>query len=166
MAFVTCKYAQGTEEESNIYDGQEVVVIYRTDDLGIVIEEGIVEDGVVQLEGTGPLTNERYYIGLKYDSVMKTFPLRSNGKMNAKARLSGVSLFLADNQGSGEVSVGSESRDPVTQEITYPDGFEKGKYTVNIGTSYEEEPYIQIIARGLPHFSLLALDTVYRKYEE
>lgn len=109
MGIVDCK-AKGLFQEPNIYDGEKVVVIYHSELVGVVIEEGIVANGQVEIPGPGPLTNERYYIGLKYNSVMKTFPLRAEGKMNAKARLSKISLYMADAFGKGSVEVGGKLR--------------------------------------------------------
>lgn len=162
MGIVACK-AKGVYGEPNIYDGKEVVVIYHSSTTGIMIEEGVVENGQVEIPGVGPLTNERYYIGLKYNSVMKTFPLRSDGKMNAKARLSKVSLFMADSLGEGSVEVGGGREGPYTKDITYQD--RETRVDLEIGTSYEEEPYVKITANGLRGFNLLALDADYRQYE-
>lgn len=163
MGTVACK-AKGVYGEPNIYEGKDVVVIYHSSTMGIVVEEGIVVNGQVEIPGTGPLTNERYYIGLKYNSVMKTFPLRAEGKMNAKARLSKMSLYMADAMGEGSVEVGGKSEEPYIKEITYGEHFD-GKVDIEIGTSYEEEPYVKIIASGIHGFNLLALDAVYRQYE-
>ena len=164
MGKVECKFV-GVYETSTLYEGKEVVVIYFSDSLGWRIEEGVVKNGQVEIPGTGPLTNERYYIGLKYDSVMKTFPLRNEGKLNNKARLSDVSLYMADNLGEGQVEVGGAGMDPVTKKIEFDPKFKEGRYEVNIGTSYDEEPYIKIVATGLNDFKMLALDAAYRQYE-
>lgn len=164
MGVVDCK-AKGVFGEPNLYEGKEVVVIYHSATLGWIAEEGIVSSGQVEIPGPGPLTDERYYIGLKYDSIVKTFPIRSQGKMNAKARLSEVSLFLADAGGEGTVEVGGSQRAPVSKKISYPSDFTEGRYDVNIGTPYEEEPYIKITATGLRDFKLLALDADYRQYQ-
>jgi len=164
MGTVACK-ARGVYGEPNIYDGLEVIVIYHSSALGFIVEEGVVVNGEVEIPGTGPLTNERYYVGLKYDSVMKTFPLRNDGKLNNKARLSEVSLFMADALGEGSVEVGGMGKDPVRKDIAYEEGFTEGKYKINIGTSYEEEPYIEVTATGLQDFKMLALDAEYRQYE-
>lgn len=164
MGIVACK-AKGVYGEPNIYDGKEVVVIYHSNTMGIMVEEGVVIDGQVEIPGTGPLTGERYYIGLKYDSVMKTFPLRAEGKMNTKARLSKISLFMADSLGEGSVEVGGKDDEHYIKDIAYGSDFKDGKIDVEIGTSYEEEPYVKIIANGIRGFNLLALDAVYRQYE-
>ncbi len=164
MAYVDCK-ARDLVETPNLYEGKTVMVIYHSVSMGWVTEEGIVENGRVELKSDGPLTNQRYWIGLKYDSVMKTFPLRAEGKMNAKARLSKVSLFMADNQGEGSVEVGGDTEDPYTKDIQYREGHGDGRVDLEIGTSYEEEPYVKITASGLRGFNLLALDAVYRQYE-
>jgi|GEM_PF-3761134 len=164
MGVVACK-ARGVFGSPNIYEGKQVVVIYNSSDLGIMIEEGTVVSGQVTIPGTGPLTGERYYIGLKYNSIMKTFPLRSEGKLNNKARLSDVSLYMADNLGEGNVELGGAGMDPVTKKIEFDPEFKEGRYEVNIGTSYDEEPYIKIVATGLNDFKMLALDAAYRQYE-
>lgn len=164
MAFVDCK-ARGVYETPNLYEGREVVVIYYSDTYGWLAEEGTVSNGRVNIAGEGPGTNERYWIGLKFESIMKTFPLRSEGKMNAKTRLSKVSLFMADALGEGTVEVGGESEEPYSKEIKYEEGFTEGKIDLEIGTSYEEEPYVKISANGLRGFNLLALDTAFRQYE-
>ena len=164
MGIVACK-AKGVYGEPNIYNGKEVVVIYHSDTMGIIVEEGVVIDGQVEIPGVGPLTGERYYIGLKYDSIMKTFPLRAEGKTNAKSRLSKISLFMADAFGKGSIEVGGKADDPYIKDITYDKDFKDGKIDIEIGTSYEEEPYVKIVANGLRDFRLLALDAVYRQYE-
>lgn len=164
MAEVSCKF-DGPWADPNMYEGKEVVVIYYSDYLGIVVEEGVVENGVVQLKGAGPATDQRYYVGLKYDSIMKTFPLRNEGKLNNKARLSEISLFMADALGEGIVEVGGPGREPVSKVIEYDREFKEGRFKVNIGTPYEEEPYIKVTATGLNDFKMLALDADYRQYE-
>lgn len=164
MGVVDCK-AKGVFGEPNLYEGKTVIVIYHSSTLGWVAEQGVVSSGQVEISGPGPLTNERYYIGLDFESVMKTFPIRSSGKMNAKARLSEVSLYLADAGGQGTVEVGGSQRAPVQKQISYPSEFTEGRYEVNIGTPYEEEPYIKITATGLQDFKLLALDADYRQYQ-
>lgn len=164
MAYVDCK-ARDLVETPNLYEGKTVMVIYHSVSMGWVTEEGIVENGRVELKSDGPLTNQRYWIGLKYDSVMKTFPLRAEGKMNAKARLSKVSLFMADSLGEGSVEVGGKDDEHYIKDIAYGSDFKDGKIDVEIGTSYEEEPYVKIIANGIRGFNLLALDAVYRQYE-
>jgi hypothetical protein len=140
MGLVDCK-ARGVVGEPGIYDGREVVVIYYSADIGIVVEEGVVVNGQVEIPGPGPLTNERYYIGLKFDSNVKTFPLRNDGTMNNKARLSEVSLYLDDNKGEGSVEIGGSKGDPIVKNIEFDKDFKQGRFRVNIGSAYEEEPY-------------------------
>ena len=162
MANVAVNF-DGVYGSSSLYEGREVVVIYHTVE-GWVSEEGVVENGVVEIEGVGPLTNERYYIGIKFSSTMKTFPLRAPGNLNKQSRLSRVDLYLANQCDDLELTIGGEKRS-VTKDVEYPDDFDGGKVSVNVGSSYEEEPFIQVIARGMQECNLLAIDAVFRQYE-
>jgi hypothetical protein len=181
MAFVKVRVEQAYGE-ANIYDGQEVVVIYFVPTIGWVIEEGVVEDGIVELEGQGPMLNDRYFVGIKYKSTMKTFPIRGQGKTNPKSRMSKVNLYVDKRSGNFDVEVGDENGVSSRDSLKLPGGYVLGEpredgtipYTlverggrqeVNIGTSYVEEPYIKVESTGIEPVIILGIDAEFRIYE-
>lgn len=157
-------HARGVYGDANIYEGRTVVVIYFVEYQGWVVEEGVVEDGVVELEGIGPLTGDRYYVGLKYDSLVRTFPLTQQGVIGKRSRVSKVDLYMASPCTDLTVTVGNEHGSD-EQGVVFPDGFTTGKREINVSTTFGDEPYLQVAASGIDEFELLALDVVYKQYE-
>jgi hypothetical protein len=163
MAFVEVK-AKGVYGEPNIYEGQTVVVAYYSSEAGWSYAEGVVENGVVEIPGVGPLTNERYYVGLKFDSVMQTFPLSQNGSLSKRSRVSRVDLYMAASCTDLSVEVGNEHGSN-EQAVEFPEGFTTGKREIPVSTTFGDEPYILVKASGMDECELLALDVVYKQYE-
>lgn len=164
MAYVKVQ-AGGVYGDSNIYEGREVVVIYYQRDFGWVMERGIVTSGRVEIEGEGPLTGDQYWVGIPYTSRMKTFPLRDQGRMNQKSRISKVRLFLDKRSGEMLVRVGDETGSVYSDTVRWKKDKNDGVIDVNIGTSYAEEPYIAIEASGVEPVKILGVDAEYRAYE-
>jgi len=156
--------ARGVYGEPNIYEGETVVVVYYSTEAGWSYAEGIVQNGVVEIPGIGPLTNARYYVGLKYDSLVKTFPLSQGGVVSKRSRVSRVDLYMASPCTDLSVEVGNEHSSDV-QQVSFPDGFITGKREINVSTTFGDEPYLQIKASGMDECELLALDVVYKQYE-
>lgn len=163
MASVTV-HASGVYGDANLYEGRTVVVIYHSEFQGWIVEEGVVTDGIVELEGIGPLTGDRYYVGLKYDSLVKTFPLSQNGALSKRSRVSRVDLYMAGSCTDLTVSVGNE-HGVDEQPVQFPEGFTTGKREIPVSTTFGDEPYMQIQASGMDECELLALDVVYKQYE-
>lgn len=164
MAYVTV-HTGGVYGDSNIYEGREVVVIFWEDYHGWRIEHGIVENGRVEFEGTGPLRGDRYWVGIPYMSRMKTFPLRDQGKMNQKSRISKVRLFLNKHSGEIKVEVGDETGEAQSDIVRWDKGKNNGVIDIHVGTSYAEEPYISVEASGIEPVKILGIDAEYRVYE-
>lgn len=163
MAIVTV-HAKGVYGDANLYEGRTVVVLYYSEFQGWIIEHGVVTNGIVELEGVGPLTGDRYYVGLKYDSLAKTFPISQNGSLSKRSRVSRVDLYMAAPCTDLSVEVGNEHGTD-EQPVEFPDDFITGKREIPVSTTFGDEPYIQIKASGMDECELLALDVVYRQYE-
>ena len=163
MASVTV-HAKGVYGDVNLYEGRTVVVLYYSEFQGWIVEEGVVTNGIVELAGAGPLTGDRYYVGLKYDSLVKTFPLSQQGLIGKRSRVSKVDLYIAAPCTDLSVTVGNEHGLDV-QPVTFPEDFTTGKREINVSTTFGDEPYLQIKASGMDECELLALDVVYKQYE-
>jgi hypothetical protein len=163
MASVTV-HAKGVYGDANLYEGRLVVVLYYSEFQGWIVEEGVVTDGIVELAGAGPLTGDRYYVGLKYDSLVKTFPLSPNGAISRRSRVSRVDLYMASQCTDLSVEVGNEHGSD-EQVVEFPEDFTTGKREINVSTTFGDEPYLQIKASGMDECELLALDVVYKQYE-
>lgn len=149
----------------SVYEGMTVVVIYKDRARNIwFAEEGVVVDGVVTFDSDGPVPNQPYWIGVKYVSDVKTFPIRHQGKLNQKSRVSEIAVYLQDSQG-GHAVTGSE-KSSSSKEIPYDDEeLYSGKKSLISGSGYVEEAYLRIYTEGIKPFNLLALDVNFRQYE-
>ncbi len=150
----------------NYYELEDVVVIYYDLNRGEwIIEEQQVVGEAIQLDSDGPGENQPYWVGKKFTSEVKTFPIVMPGRLNKKARISSVSAFLHRSHG-GEAEVGNEQGND-HQDISYDDTeLFSGRKELPVGSGYSEEPYVAIRTDGYSPFNLLALDVNYRKYEE
>lgn len=163
MASVTV-HAAGVYGDANLYEGKDVVVIYYAEYQGWVVEEGVVTGGIVELEGIGPLTGDRYYVGLKFNSVIKTFPLSQSGVLSKRSRVSRADIFLSAPCNGLSVEVGNEHGSD-TQVVELPEEFSVGKIEVPVSSTFGDEPYLQVNASGMDECELLALDVEYKQYE-
>lgn len=165
MAFVTV-HTGGVYGDSNIYENREVVVIYWQEFVGWMMERGVVENGRVELEGPGPMTDQRYWVGIPYESTMKTFPLRGQGKVNPKSRISKVRLFLDKHSGEMMVEVGNEGGKSLSDTVRWKERKDGGVVDINVGTSYGEESYVKVHASGVEPVGILGIDAELQVYEE
>lgn len=148
---------------TSIYENQEVLVIYQR--LGVWIEDaGTVADGVIQI--TYPLDeNQPYWFGRRYASELETFPIRGQGKINAKSRVSEVSVFLERSQG-GSVTLVNERGEERESDIAYDSSaLFTGKREIKMNSGYAEEISVRIRADGYDPFNLLALDVAFSQTE-
>lgn len=162
MASVDCK-----NNGSNIYEGLEVVVIYyNTNSFEWVFEEGTVENGAVELSTSGPITNQKYWIGKKYSSVMETLPIKGSVGLNKTARSSHVDLYLRESQ-EGSVEVINSDGTSRSADIEYDDTeLFSGKKRVNVGSRYSDEISVKIVSSGYRPFHVLALDVDLNIFEK
>ncbi len=148
---------------ASIYENQEILVIYQR--LGEwLLDAGTVADGVIQI--TYPLEeNQPYWFGRRYASEMETFPIRSQGKLNAKARVSEVSVFLERSQG-GSVALINERGEERETDIAYDsEALFSGKREIKMTSGHAEEISVRIRADGYDPFNLLALDVAFSQTE-
>jgi hypothetical protein len=163
MGTVNCK-AYGVVGEPNLYEGMEVYVLYYDEDRGWVIEEGVVESGQVEIDSDGPLTDQTYYIGLKYTSLIKTLPIRQQGELNKRGRVSHVDVYLNESRG-GQITIGDEEKS-FTDDIKDNTSKSTGRKRTTIGSGYKDEIFVQIETEELYALNILGIDVKYRQYEE
>ena len=149
----------------NIYEGQKVYVMWkRSGTSKWLVEHHTVENGMVNLEDSiGPLENQRYWVGLSYESLMKTFPIKEAGQTNKVSRISHVDVYV-DKSGNGYAEAGDEITSH-RESIGIDEAPYSGKKRIQVGSTYGEEPYIKVLADGYRRFNLLAIDVNFRQYE-
>lgn len=147
----------------DIYADMEILVIYRHEDAW-VMEELLVDGG--QVETTNQIkVGQPYWFGRRFTSSMETLPIRQQGKLDLKGRVSDVSVYLESSQG-GTVSIVSEGMITKTLAIPYDStALFSGRREVKIGSGYANEIAVRVEADGYDPFSVLALDVTYQQTE-
>lgn len=156
MGVVNCKY-----EGTNIYEGKDVYVVYIDHtSMKWIIEKGTVVNGQVEIESAGPLTNQQYWIGLSYESVMKTLPIVNKNQLGKKSRISSVGMYVNNSHGGKLEIDGNEV------ELEYPsEELFTGKVSSRTGGKYSDEPQLQVSTDGVHDLRILALEFDYQRYE-